>query len=81
MGGRKEGYRDLNKWRKYKRKQQKQNYARGRIDCKRHKWTTEEEKLLFNCPLTDRELSRIIHHSVQAIQGKRHKLKKEKEVI
>ena len=80
MGGRKEGYKDLNKWRIYKRKQQKQNYAKGRINCKRHKWTEEEQKLLFNCPLTDRELSKIIHHSVQAIQVQRCKLKR-KEVI
>lgn len=76
MGGRKEGYKDLNKWKRYKCRQKKQNYAKGRVDCNRHKWTEEEDLLLFDCNLTDRQLSKILHHSVQAIQVRRCKIRK-----
>lgn len=76
MGGRRELYKDLNKYKQNRYRCKMRNYKRGNIDCERHKWTPEEDKLLLDCILTDRELSKVIHHSVQAIQIRRSRLKK-----
>lgn len=57
----------------------KANYARGRfIDTKRkHRlWTNEELEIIIFSLLTDREISKMIHRTVQAIQMKRYLLRK-----
>jgi len=67
----------MERYKEYKRNSKKRNYAIGRIGSVRHKWTEEEIELMLETKLTDRELSKIIQHSVGAIQAKRHKLKME----
>ena len=61
----------------------KKNYDRGAIyDFRSHKiYKDEEKKLIMRYHGTDRELAKIIHRSVKAIQAKRVKLKKESELI
>lgn len=54
----------------------RRNYEKGRIGCFRHSWTISEIKMVEEHSITDRELSKIIHHSVAAIQTKRMQLKK-----
>lgn len=44
------------------------------------KWTSEDENIIMTSRLTDTEISKLINRSVQAIQGKRHKLMKLMEV-
>lgn len=73
----KKDYKDMEKYRKYKNNSQKKNYKIGRIGAMRHKWTEEEIELILMSKLTDRELSKIIKHSVQAIQIKRSRVKGE----
>ncbi len=69
-------YKDIEKYKRYKRNSQARNREKGRIGTYPHEWTEDEISLILNSELTDRELSKIIKHSVQAIQGKRHKIKK-----
>lgn len=70
-------YKDMEKYRNYKNNSQKRNRKIGRIGTIRHKWTKEEIQLILTSKLTDRELSKIIKHSIQAIQIKRSRVKGE----
>ena len=57
-------------------KQRQRNYARS-ANYGHNEWTHEEDSMVLEHSISDRELSEIIHHSVQAIQVRRCRLKKE----
>lgn len=72
-------YKDLDKYAEYMNRNKKKNYAKGNVDCKQHNWTVEEVNLIMESKLTDRELSKIINHSVQAIQIQRSRVRNKLE--
>ena len=72
----KKNYKSAKKYRKYTKEQKRRNYERGRVGCYRHGWTEIEESMVLFSPLTDRQLSLEIHHSVAAIQKRRYILMK-----
>lgn len=72
-------YRDLDKLTKYRNKQRKLNYSRGWVDSHKREWTLDENLIVLNSDKTDRELSKEIKRSVNAIQIHRNRLKKIKE--
>ena len=57
-------------------KQRRRNYARS-ANYIPSEWTAKEDALVIEHSISDRELSVLIHHSVQAIQVRRCRLKKE----
>lgn len=64
---------------KARNKARKANYARGRFIDKNRKhrlWTNEELEIIIFSLLTDREISKMIKRTVQAIQMKRYLLRK-----
>jgi len=71
---RKEGYKDVNKWRATCR-EQKNRYYRKTI-CGASKWYEWQDELIIAHEETDHTLSKIVGHSVGAIQQRRHRLKK-----
>ena len=73
---RKDKYKDINKYKKTKNKQQKRYYDKT-VNAKRSrmKWTVEEEKLVLEHKIPDRELSQKIQRSQKAISVRRAKLK------
>lgn len=75
MPSSKRAYKDMEKFKEYRRKGKKRNYDRGAVGCKRHSWTLEEDQLVLASVISDRELSKIIKHSVRAIQIRRNRLK------
>lgn len=76
---RKEGYKDIEKWKKTRYKQNKRYYSKTAYNVNhRKKWTDEEIKLVLEHVISDTELSRLIGRSVGAIQKKRYKMKEEK---
>lgn len=52
------------------------NYAKGRIGAKHHQWTADEDRIVLEHKMTDRELVSVVKHSVSAIQKRRCYLKK-----
>lgn len=70
-------YKDNNKFIAHQNRCRKRNYEKGRKGCYSHEWTEEEEQMLLCFPGTDRELAKKINHSVQAIQIRRHRVKKQ----
>lgn len=78
MGSRdKKAYKNIKKYIAHQNRCRKRNYKIGREGCQRHDWTPEEEQLLLCFSGTDRELAKKIGHSVQAIQIRRCRIKKE----
>ena len=74
---RRSDYKDLEKWRKTKKLQQKRYYdkhAKCAINS-RERYTEEEIEMILNHEISDVELSKKIGRSVKAIQIKRCKLK------
>lgn len=63
--------------RKTRNEQRKNNYAQTRKGAfsAKEKWTNEEIELITASTLNDRELAKKLGRSVQAIQGKRYRLK------
>lgn len=76
MPSSKRTYKDMEKFKEYRRKGRKRNYDRGAVGCERHPWTLEEDQLVLASTVSDRELSKITRHSVRAIQIRRNRLKK-----
>lgn len=70
-------YRDMEKYIAHQNRCRKRNYEIGREGCFRHEWTEKEIQMLLCYNGTDRELAQEIGHSVQAIQIKRNRIKKE----
>ena len=76
LKSKKSQYRDKEKLREYINRQRKLNYDIGRQGCYPHAWTVEEDEYIITSELTDREIAKQIHHSVNAIQKRRWVLKK-----
>lgn len=78
MGSRdKKAYKNIKKYIAHQNRCRKRNCEIGREGCYSHAWTEEEEQLLLCFNGTDRELAKEIGHSVQAIQIRRCRIKKE----
>lgn len=58
------------------RNSQRKRYYNLTSKFTRRAWSSEEDELVLNSPLTDRELAEKMDRSVQAIQIRRCKLKK-----
>ena len=72
----KKEYSDMNKYAEYKRNYQKRYREKtGGGKYEKRFWTTEENEIILNSELSDRELSERICRSVGAIQRHRHYLK------
>lgn len=69
-------YQNPDKLREYRNKQRALNYKRGWIDSHDRVWTVEENLLVLDSTMSDRELSKKIERSVAAIQVQRSRLKK-----
>lgn len=67
---------DKDKCREARNRQRKRYYDKTAIYGKRP-WTPEQDKMVLNHDITDYELSKIIHHSMRAIQKRRCTLKKQ----
>ena len=76
LKSKKSQYRDKEKLREYINRQRKLNYDIGRQGCYPHPWTAEEDEYIIISELTDREIAKQIHHSVNAIQKRRWVLKR-----
>ena len=74
---RKEQYRDMEKYKKTKRRQQRRYYKKTQI-YDANNWTDMADELILKHEKTDTELSKIVGHSVNAIQIRRSRLKKTK---
>ena len=75
MPNRKYAYADMQKFRKTTNAQKKRYYSKtGSYGPST--WTVEQDKMVLEHLISDTELSKIIHHSVKAIQVRRCKLKK-----
>lgn len=78
MPNRKNGYRDMEKFKKT-RNAQKQRYYNQTAIYKPSRWTCEQDTMVLEHTIPDSELSSIIKHSVRAIQHRRCRLKKAKK--
>lgn len=63
------------KYRKQRREEKKRYYARTAHLYPRRPWTPEEEKMVLEHRIPDRELSEKIQRSMKGIQEKRRRLK------
>lgn len=75
MPNRKYAYADMEKFRKTTNAQKKRYYNKTKFHCS-NVWTAEQDKMVLEHLITDTELSKIIQHSVKAIQVRRCRLKK-----
>lgn len=74
---RKSGYKDLDKWRKTKRLQQRRYHQKtANAPNSRQPYTVDEIEMILRHDIPDSELSSRIGRSVRAIQAKRHNLRK-----
>ena len=69
-------YVDKEKLRRTRNQQRKRNYQKT-AKYKRRKWTLKEDELVLAHNISDVQLSEKIKRSVQAIQTRRCKLKKQ----
>lgn len=74
MGKVKNGYKDLDKWRKMRRKQMRRYYETRRQP--KSEWHGWQDKLVLEHSIPDTELAPVIGHGVRAIQIRRCRLKK-----
>lgn len=73
---RKSEYKDLEKYKKTKREQEKRYYGKTQDALNSRKyWTPREIKMIMAKNMSDRELSQILGRSMKAIQVKRYKIK------
>lgn len=79
---RKDDYRDIDKWRKACNRQRKRYYRKTQnAENKGSRYTLKEIEMILDRKYSDLELSKLLGRSMQAIQGKRCRLRKESEVI
>lgn len=72
---RKSEYKDLEKYKKTKREQEKRYYGKTQdAPNSRKYWTSREIKMIMAKNMADRELSQILGRSMKAIQVKRYKI-------
>ena len=73
---RKSNYRDMEKYKKTKREQQKRYYHKTQDALnKRKHWDDEETDLVIKHEISDTELSKLLKRSVKAIQLRRHRFR------
>ena len=72
---RKYGYKDLDKWRAACSRSKKKYYGKTAIYGP-SLYTAKECEMILEHKMTDAELSKLIHHSVESIQVKRSRLLK-----
>jgi hypothetical protein len=72
-------YRDKEKARTLRNMHRKRNYSKTQGYVKRE-WTLQELDMIVNSDKTDRKLSHELNRSIQSIQIKRCRLRKEVEV-
>lgn len=72
---RRDAYKDFDKFKETRRKQ-KLRYYRKSQGYEPSNWTLEHDEMVLDHAISDTELSKIIHHSVGAIQQRRCALKK-----
>ena len=73
----KSNYKDPDKYRNYRNRWKSRYRSKtGSYLYKPREWTKEELQMVQAHEITDRELSKKIKRSVQAIQQARHRLKK-----
>ena len=71
-------YKDIEKARKWRNSQRKENYRRGNFcQSKRRPWSKKEIVLIMYSLKPDRILAKQLKRSVQAIQVRRHHVRKE----
>ena len=72
----KDNYKDLDKWRKTKKKQKQKYYSKSRNAENRFQpWSEKDIELVMEHKFSDTQLSVMIGRSVQAIQTQRSKQK------
>lgn len=77
---RKNTYKDLDKWRASCNRGRKANYAKGRFnEGNRRKWTIAEMERVEKHDIPDRQLAEELKTTVQAIQLKRYRIRKEQK--
>lgn len=77
---RKKDYRDMEKFRRTCRKQQRRYYSKTAFLYEKRYWTADEDTMVLEHSVPDTTLSRVIHRSVGAIQTRRSKLLKAQKV-
>ena len=80
MPNRKYAYADMEKFRKTTNAQKKRYYNKTKFHCS-NVWTAEQDTMVLEHLITDTELSKIIQHSVKAIQVRRCRLKKKNKEV
>ncbi len=79
MSCRKTEYKDLDKWRKARKRQKRRYRERTNSNLyNRRIWTIKEMNLILEHSMTDRELSELLKRSVGAIQVQRSRIKNER---
>ena len=73
---RKHGYKDLEKWKAACMRAKKKYYRKTAL-YRPSRFTAKQCEMILEHSMTDAELSKLIHHSVEAIQVKRSRLLKE----
>lgn len=74
MPNRKHSYKDMDKF-KQTRKKQRQRYYDKTAVYEPNMWTVAHNEMVLKREITDAELSKLIGHSVRAIQVQRSRLK------
>ena len=69
-------YKDKKKALAYRNRQRAINYSKSDEWAEKHPWTKSEDIMVLERKTTDFELSKIIKHSIRAIQIRRSKLKR-----
>ncbi len=77
MPNRKKAYSDMEKFKRTRNVQRQRYYSKTAI-YGYNQWTSEQDRMVLEHKITDTELSVIIGHSVNAIQNRRWRLKKQK---
>lgn len=77
---RRKAYRDMAKFRETCRKQRRRYYQKTANLYEKRRWTPEEDVVVIEHNIPDSHLSKKIKRSVEAIQVRRSKLKKEAEL-
>ena len=76
MPNRQHLYKDKDKARATNKAQKLRYRRKTQLYSGKPRWTLKEDKLVLDHTISDTELSFMIHRSVQAIQIRRHRLKK-----
>ena len=59
------------------RKAEREKYYASGVRGEKRPWTTEEDRLVLDRPMTDRELSFKLNRSIRAIQARRYVIRED----